>query len=87
MVSQNDALQKKYPNAAYYTPKMIADVAGVTERTVQRDCRRMFPFWRGQHWRFAKTNGGSDWMLSSNDLEELLEYLAQLKERPIFFKK
>lgn len=81
-----DRLSVKYPNAAYYTPKMIARIAGITPRAVQQHCRRMFPHWQS-HWRFATHNGDTDWLLSVNDLEFLLDYLAQQKERRIFLKK
>ena len=80
-------LEKKYPCAAYYTPRMIADMVGVTPQNVCKHCRRMFAYWRGQHWKFNTTDDNNDWLLPKNDLEDLIEYLAQLHERRIFFKK
>jgi hypothetical protein len=79
-------LSAKHPRAAYYTPEMIADIFGVKARDVQQHCRRMFPDWRG-HWRFATNDSDTDWLLSVNDLEFLLDYLAQQKQRRIFLKK
>ena len=86
MVSQHDALHKKYPNAAYYDVPMIAAALKVPMRTVRYHCKKMFPCWNG-HYRFCPRDLPSQWLLTHENLEWLLDCLAQQKKRRILLKK
>jgi len=73
-------IQERYPDAAFVTTGMIAQITGINERAVRYYCRKYMRL-RCGHYRFWLEDEPGKPYLTRPDLERLLRIIAQAKKR------
>lgn len=73
-ISSLTEIQNRFPDAAYYTPGMIAAVIGHEPHTIRYYCRKLFPQHEGYYRFWSEPIAGG---LDKNDLDMVLKTINQ----------